>query len=164
MVQSVQLDTVLASLKRCIGAVEAKSDVFDFSFTEYYCEEMGPDLKKMFVSFNELIDPDALPFLKHRTNDIESDWMMQGHRQVNLDPGYITGAKLVLASTKDFAHRVYIGDGIYGDNHLRFVHGAFVENPWTYPDYKIPVALRFFTEVRQSYLAQKDLHGKEDEL
>lgn len=164
MVPSVQLESVLASLENCIGPVEAKSAVFDFSFTDYYRAEMGPDLKKLFVSFAVLADPDALPLFKHDTNAIESEWLTKGRRQVNLDPGYITGAKLVLASTKDFAHRVYIGKGIYGDNHLRFVHGAFTVNPWTYPDYKTPAALSFFADVRQSYLKQKDVHEEEDQL
>ena len=116
------------------------------------------------MSFKGLIHPEELPSLKHKTNRIETEWMKQGKRQINIDPGYITGAKLVLASTKDFAHRIFIGNGIYGDNHLRFIHGRFVDHPWTYPDYKTELVLRFFTEVRESYLRQKDGDEKEDQL
>jgi hypothetical protein len=77
---------------------------------------------------------------------------------VNLDPGYITAAKLVLASTKDFAHRVYVGKGIYGDVQLRFRDDAFRPVEWTYPDYRTDLAIDFFQNVRQNFI-NEEKHG-----
>ena len=151
-VQTIELNHVLSSLEDFLGSIEEKSAIFNFSFTQYYQNEMGSDLKKIFLSFVRLIDPIALPGIKIRTNAIEKEWLLDNQRKINLDPGYITGAKVVLASTKDFAHRIYLGDGIYGDNHLRFIHGRFISHPWTYPDYQTDLALDFFTKARASLM------------
>ena len=143
------LDRVLVRLEEAFGPVELRSPVFDFDFTSYYRDEMGERLKKCFVSFRGLIGPDALAKIKRKTNDLEGQWSVGGKRRVNLDPGYVTGAKLVLASTKDFAHRISIGEGIYGDNQLRFMQGRFLPSLWTYPDYKTDLAFSFFHHVRK---------------
>ena len=143
------LDRVLASLAETFGSVDLRSPVFDFDFTAYYGEEMGERLKKCFVSFRESIDPGALAGIKRKTNALEDRWRVEGKRRVNLDPGYVAGGKVILASTKDYAHRIYIGEGMYGDNQLRFMQGRFLPSVWTYPDYQTDLAFSFLKKVRK---------------
>jgi len=157
-------DAVRDALEGMFGPVEDRSDVFDFSFSRYYEHEMGAGLKKAFFSFRDPVRPGFLPGMKRRTNAFEGAWMEGGRRRINLDPGYITGAKLVLASTKDFAHRVYLGRGIYGDVQLRYVHGRFCTSEWTYPDYQTGPALSFFERVRETFVQWGKTHGRIPEL
>ena len=86
------------------------------------------------------------------TNELEASTAHRGRRSVNYDPGYLEAAKLVLATTKNFDHRLYLGNGIYGDVQLRFRKGAFAAMDWTYPDYQQQSVLDFFHLVRSWYL------------
>jgi len=153
--EGVDLDRVIADVQDAYGTVEERSLVFEFTFTRYYREEMGDNLKKLFLSFSGLIHPGQLPSIKLKTNQIEQTWSMEGKRTINLDPGYIAGAKLVLASTKDFAHRIFLADGIYGDVQLQFRHNRFWTEPWTFPDYQTDEALAFFQRVRKEYMHEE---------
>lgn len=140
-------------LARRFGAVEEESEVWAFDATDYYEAEMGFDLKRMFVSFAPLIDPGRLAAIKRETNELEAEICRQAgqspeFRVVNLDPGYIGIGKLVLATTKDYAHRLYLADGIYAEVTLHW-HGQRWEAwPWTYPDYAGDRYHPFFTRVR----------------
>jgi hypothetical protein len=154
------LSKVRSELEKIFGPVEDQSPVFDFSFTSYYQDEMGPELKKTYVSFMEPVPPDELAGVKIKTNELERAWSAEGRRRVNLDPGYITGGKLVLASTKDFSHRVYLGQGIFGDVQLRYAHGRFHASEWTYPDYKTPLAMAFFDDVRKKLISREREHER----
>ena len=150
--EGIDLDRVIADMEDAFGTVEERSPVFEFTFTRYYREEMGDNLKKLFLSFSGLIHPGQLPSIKLKTNHIEQTWSVGGKRTINLDPGYIAGAKLVLASTKDFAHRVFLADGIYGDVQLQFRQNRFWSEKWTFPDYQTDEALAFFRRVRERYI------------
>jgi hypothetical protein len=131
------------------------STPYDFSrFTDYYQSEMGQDLKKQFIVFNGLVDPIELVMAKITTNLVEKDFIRNDCRMINLDPGYITQAKLVLATTKNYSHRIYLGRGIYGDVHMHFQKGRYRPNPWTYPDYESEINVEFFSKVRELYLTQ----------
>lgn len=147
------LDTALEMLRCDYGPVEFASPEFIFDMTDYYIPEMGENLRKQFFCFRDPIRLEMLPGIKHRTNDIEMRLarMEAGviHRRVNLDPGYVTLAKLVLATTKDYSHRVYIGDGMYAETTLRFVRGVFAPFETTYPDHQTPLALEFFNAARE---------------
>lgn len=156
----VDLENVMAQLGGVMGRVEKQSAPFAFDYTRYYADEMGSDLTKQFYSFEGLIHPGQLPALKTATNALEQTWAESGNRSVNLDPGYVTGAKLVLASAKDYSHRLFLADGIYGDVQLRFQHGHFVVSEWTYPDYQSDLAFTFFEDVRIEYLKQEKKHGE----
>lgn len=135
------------------GAIDLKSQVLTFNFTDYYEEEMGKGILRKFLSFEGLVEPGDLAQIKLFTNHLEKDFQQIGRgRPINLDPGYVTGSKLVLASTKDYSHRLYLGQGIYGEVTLRYVKGSFEPLPWTYPDYRTGGYLDFFSEVRRSYL------------
>ncbi|RKY87620.1 phosphoribosylformylglycinamidine cyclo-ligase, partial [candidate division KSB1 bacterium] len=114
-------------------------------------KEMGKNLKKRFLSFTELIYPDEITSIKIKTNEIEKKFTEKGKRKVNIDPGYISESKLILATTKNYSHRIYLNNGIYGDLHLIFKNGRFNPQPWTYPDYKEKFNLSFFEKVREKY-------------
>lgn len=152
--ETCDLERVLENVEADMGSIEDRSDAFPFSFTTYYEKEMGGHLYKCFLSFTRCIHPARLPELKIKSNSIERSWTTRGKRRINLDPGYITGAKLVLASTKDFAHRLFLSDGIYGDVQLQYAANRFNVQPWTYPDYRTDIAFEFFHRVRQKYLTE----------
>lgn len=148
------------SLTPTLGPLDRKSRAFPFSFTDYYRAEMGSNLYRRFVAVEDLIAQDVLVEIKRRTNRIERErFGLSGEkilrRRVNLDPGYVTPAKIVLASTKDYAHRIYLGQGIFGDLQLKYEQGAYQPLPWTYPDYRTHEALTFFAELRRLLLQEK---------
>ncbi len=142
----------LELLVEAFGPIQQMSSVFDFTHTTYYQKEMGSALKKFFCCFDNLIDPMDVVEVKLKTNAIEEHLNKDGRRLVNIDPGYLEAAKLVLATTKNFSHRIYLGKGVYGDVQLFWRQGRFQSNPWTYPDYLDSISLAFFTEVRKGYL------------
>ena len=133
------------------GEALCESESFDFNFSDYYAHEMGEKLKKKFWVFDRLFDPADLPAWKLTAIEIENRFKENDRRRVNLDPGYIDSAKLVLATTKNYDHRIYLERGIYGDVQLRFRHGHFVTNEWTYTDYKRPEHIAFFEAAREKY-------------
>ena len=141
-------------LVKVMGEIDAETEACDFAFTSYYAKEMGSDLKRLFFSFQNLIEPDAIAEIKLKTNAIEDAYAVNQKRRINLDPGFIHSAKLVLATTKNFAHRIYIRKGIYGDVQLRHMHGKWIAHDWTYPDYQTPDTLDWFTKVRKEYQQQ----------
>jgi hypothetical protein len=131
------------------GTVILKTDVTRFSHTTYYNKEMGDDLTRRWYAFGDLVLPDALVRLKHRTNAIEKKYLNEsGGRRVNIDPGLISLSNLILASTKNFSHRIYLGQGIYAEVTLVYKDGRFNPLEWTYPDYRENMALGFFTRAR----------------
>jgi len=136
------------------GPVRLKSEAFDFTETDYYQPTMGTELKKQFLVFESLIDPSTLSQIKHATNAMEQEYLQQqGHaepRPLNLDPGYLTLAKLVLASTKDHAHRIYLANGIYAEVTLNYRKQGWKQCDWTYPDYQRKDFQNFFTRCRQT--------------
>lgn len=147
------LDWGRDTLREHFGPIQLESARFDFAETAYYEKSMGSGLKKTFFAFEKLIDPGELPDIKRATNDWEREYAAayphDEERPLNLDPGYITEPKLVLASTKDHAHRLYLRDGIYAEVTLHFQHGAWQKSPWTYPDYQRADFQAFFTACRE---------------
>ncbi len=148
------LEEILPHLEQLFSPIDSQSPAFAFEFTRYYEPEMGSGLQKQFVSFRDLIPAETLPDIKLATNELEKKFARSGKRQVNLDPGYICAAKMVLATTKDYDHRLYLGRGIFGDVHYRFRKGHFMVNEWTYPDYQQPEIIHYFEELRRKYLEQ----------
>lgn len=143
-------------LSRCHSSIALSSDAFDFTETDYYAATMGAGLKKQFLAFERLVDPGLLAAIKRRTNEWEAEYAAAGKhaepRPLNLDPGYITPAKLVLASTKDHAHRIYLQDGIYAEVTLAYRHRKWQPLEWTYPDYRREDYQGFFTACRERLL------------
>ncbi len=133
------------------GAILSESEIIDFHHTSYYQEEMGKKLKRVFLAFDDLIVPNNLPLLKVESNRIEQELARDGKRCVNIDPGYLHLAKVVLASTKDYSHRLYLNHGIYAEVTLRFEKGNYQSLEWTYPDYREERTLAFFNHARELY-------------
>jgi len=135
------------------GTVALQSGLFDHCETRYYEPTMGSELKKTFFAFESLLDPAELVDCKETTNQWEIDYQQLARhpepRPLNLDPGYLTEAKLILASTKDRDHRIYLDHGIYAENTLFFHRGAWQPRPWTYPDYQRADYHQFFGRCRE---------------
>ncbi|MBN2009926.1 DUF4416 family protein [candidate division KSB1 bacterium] len=146
------LANVQQLLEHRFGEIDMQSPIFDFTFTTYYAVEMGAALQKVFWSFSLLIPPEKLVDAKLFSNNIEARFATHdGKRTINIDPGYLSNGNIVLATTKNFAHRVYLGKGIYGDMHMIFRHNQFHPLEWTYPDYSQPLAMDFFLKIREIY-------------
>lgn len=147
------------ALTERFGVVDLRSDVLPFDFTTYYHKEMGAPLFRQFVAFKQKIDPSLLPDVKRWTNELEERFAdvrdNQIHRRINLDPGYVTAAKLVLATTKDHAHRLYLRDGIFAEVTLTFRDKSFQPMDWTYPDYRTAEYIAFFNAVRASCMRRE---------
>jgi len=142
-------------LKKRFGPMDMISREYTFDKTDYYTEEMGSPLFRYFVSFETLVPPETLPEIKLISNDIESEFLNEHRgRKVNVDPGILTLQNIVLATTKNYAHRIYLGKGIYGDLTLMFQKGQYSNLPWTYPDYRDEETRLFFRNVRDIYKNQ----------
>jgi hypothetical protein len=143
------LDDVIENLEYTFGLIDNRSEIIKFTHTDYYAEEMGGNLRKLLVSFERPFHPEDLWLAKRSTIDIESIYAVGGKRQVNLDPGYVEPSKLILASTKNFSHRIYLQQGIYAEVTMTYSGGQFHKLPWSYPDYQEPLFLKFLESVRE---------------
>jgi hypothetical protein len=148
------LDEVVEALPAFFGPIERLSPPFMFDRTTYYAREMGWPLYRRFVSFRDLVPPDRLAEIKIETNALEERYLMGGKRRVNIDPGYVALERLVLATGKNYVHRIYLSRGIYGDLTLIFSRGSFSPLPWTYPDYAANDTVGYFNQVRADYMGQ----------
>jgi Domain of unknown function (DUF4416) len=143
--------TMMERLEAHFGPVDLVSRWLPFDFTDYYTREMGTPLYRRMVAFKRLVDQETLPDIKHLTNALESDLTRKGSRAVNIDPGYLLLERLVLATGKNFSHRIYLRRGIYADLTLIYRKGQFHSLPWTYPDYKDSNLQEFLFKVRKKY-------------
>jgi hypothetical protein len=142
------------ALAASFGPIDFESVLLPFDHTDYYTSEFGPDLRRQIVTFEQLVLPEELPAIKRQANELEWALASEGRRRVNIDPGYLSLGKLVLASTKDHAHRLYLGNGIYGEGTLTYQRGRFRPWPWTYPDYASESYCAMFGEIRARYKVQ----------
>lgn len=143
-------------LEKRFGSPDFESGIMDFDFTDYYNGELGQELKRKFISFERLVCQTDLAKIKKYTIQIEKKLTgSSGKRRINLDPGIISDSKLVLATTKDFTHRIYLGKGIFAEVTLYFKNKTFQPWPWTYPDFKTNDYISFFNKVRELYLNSK---------
>ena len=140
------------------GKADFTSDVWPFDKTDYYKDQTGQRILRQFVSFERLIEPGKLAKIKHRTNRLEKKLAkalaLPLPRPVNLDPGIIEPSKLVLATTKNYSHRIYIGSKMYAEVTLIFDRSSWRPLPYTYPDYRQQCYFEFFEKVRSRLLEQ----------
>ena len=150
-----------AVLERAFGAVERESGRFPFGYTDYY-RNIAPDLERTFFSFAGLRRPDELVSWKLAAVSLEAESAAGGAnekgRRVNIDPGYLDGARLVLASTKDNAHRIYIADGIYAEVTLCRRRTGWERFSYTFPDFRSGAYDEFFELVRRDW--QRDFRNE----
>jgi len=138
------------ALSPVVGNVALQSDTLQFTHTTYYNQEMGDGLLRQWCVFDRLIDPDLLIDLKHHSNRLEKTMLNDhGGRNMNIDPGLLSMSNVVLASTKNYAHRMYCGKGIYAEVTLIYQQKTFKPLDWTYPDYREHTAIDFFCSARE---------------
>ncbi|MFH1594156.1 MAG: DUF4416 family protein [Candidatus Omnitrophota bacterium] len=145
-------------LERRFGRVDMEMEAVDFSFTRYYDEEFGVKLKRRFLSFEKPIMLEGNHKIKLFTGVLEERQSVKGARVINIDPGYISPSKLVLFTTKDRSHRVYIDKGIYAELELMFSKGSFRPLEWTFMDFRQACYVEYFNSVREIYLEQIKKH------
>ncbi|HEY9054906.1 MAG TPA: DUF4416 family protein, partial [Rectinemataceae bacterium] len=131
---------VLSRLQAGFGLLEESTIEEPFAWTTYYEREMGPGIRRLFIMFKNPVDPGTLAMIKLKTNEIELEWTRENEkgersRNVNIDPGMLSPARLCLATTKDRAHRLPLASGIYGELTLIYEKGQYRALPWTYPDW-----------------------------
>ena len=142
-------------LSKHFGEIDFSSKLIPFTYTEYYDKEMGTGILRKFISLKDLIDAGSIAEIKNLACGIEKQFLSStGVRRINLDPGYVSCAKLILATTKDYDHRVYLRDGIYAEVTLHFRNGSFDPFEWTYPDYRTEEYIEIFNEIRTLFLGQ----------
>ncbi|MEW6161943.1 MAG: DUF4416 family protein [Nitrospirota bacterium] len=153
-----------------VGTLYCNADIFDYSkeileknsgdillvspslpwdYSTYYKDKIGWPLFRQFIFFKNFIDPEKLADIKLKTNEIEAALSSEGKRRINLDPGYLTLSKVVLASTKNYAHRIYLGKGIYGEITLIYRDGKYHPHLYTYRDYQDKTHIEIFIKVRK---------------
>lgn len=161
-------ETIIKQLTDGYGPTDLESPIWPWERSDYYQKEMGAHLKRKFIFFEKLISPDDIAGIKIRTNTLEKQYLnppfnkgvtggFEGGRRINLDPGYLDSAKLVLVSTKDFSHRVYLRDGIYGEVTLIYSGKNYQILPYTFPDFRTPEYHEIFKAARKTFQKQVSL-------
>ena len=153
------LDAIAIRMREAYGPTDVVSEVWPFDFSDYYASQMGSGLLRQFLAFEQLVDPSELATIKLATNAIEGDFAAATDgpdRPVNIDPGYVAEAKLVLASCKDYAHRVYLGGGVFAEVTLRYVGGVWQGHDCTFPDYASGRYDAFLAAARVALRGQLD--------
>ncbi len=155
--QAAYFERAEKELQALFGSTDLKSPLFPFDLTNYYEEQMRTNLERVFLSFVELVSPDTLSNLKIQTNALEKKIRQESgknFRVVNIDPGILTASALIMATAKDFSHRIPLSQGIYGHLEFLFSKQGIKILDWTYPDFKREGYGKFFLEVRRVYLEQ----------
>ena len=150
-------DSAISILKSEFGEIDNTSEVFSFSkeYSSYYDGELGGEGMRIILSFKETVDPSRQAEIKLFTNSIEEKFSFDGKRRINLDPGFISHGRLLLATTKKTGFRIPLSDGIYSELTLFWARGAWHKLPWTYRDYQSERVQRFLTKTRKIYLSQR---------
>ncbi|MCS7228078.1 MAG: DUF4416 family protein, partial [Endomicrobia bacterium] len=141
-----------------VSKIDLQSEIIKFDFTDYYNKEMGGEILRYWISFAPLIELNNSYKIKLLTHEVELQQFSDDKklRKVNLDPGYIEGSKLVLFSTKNYSHRIYLDEGIFAEVTLIYKNKQFHTLNWTYPDYKTALAINFFLKVRRLWCDEQN--------
>ncbi len=148
------IESAIDQLTDFFGPVDWISPELIFDRTKYYAREMGRPLFRRFVSFEALVPSDYIVEVKLISNKVEQQYLHEGNRKINIDPGYISPERLILATGKNYIHRVYLSKGIFADLTLIFERGGFRPLEWTYPDYAVPDVIEALNSVREQYMKQ----------
>ncbi|MBU1341056.1 MAG: DUF4416 family protein [Proteobacteria bacterium] len=153
MNDKASIEPLYPMLEEAFGPVDMISGWLDFAYTDYYYKEMGSPLYRKVFTFKRLIEQDDLAVIKEKTNELETRFMTSGNRSVNLDPGYLVSSRFILATGKEYSHRIYIGRKMYADLTLMYSKKeGFKTLDWTYPDYASQIMISFLSKVRDKYL------------
>jgi hypothetical protein len=138
-----------------IGKIDIQTVEIPFDFTTYYKDEMGTSLKRKWVSIDKVIPEYELAELKHKAVEWEKEMMVEGKRNVNCDPGGICDNRVVLVTTKNFSHRIYLGNRIFAEVTLIFKGNRYQPQAWTYPDYQSDIFQEFAKKCKEKFLQTK---------
>jgi hypothetical protein len=156
-VDSEVRDRALEVLFKRFGPPDFLTETQPFTYTPYYNLEMGTNILRQVCSFLHLVGAENLPDIKLFTNQLEDQLSRNGKRQINIDPGFLSDERVILATGKNYTHRIYLRNGIYADLTLLYQKGAYQKLPWTYPDFQEPALLHFFGVLREKLRFQR--HG-----
>lgn len=143
---------IFKEIESYVDEIDHKSQIFNFNYTNYYEEEMGRGLEKVFLSLSQPLPREKLVDLKLMARDLEGRHTFNLKRKYNLDPGYLTPSQVVVATFKGHSHRIYLGRGVYAHLGLVFKQGNWAPLPWTHPDYISPEATNFFNRIRETFM------------
>ena len=151
------LEQALKMLTSEFGEIEAVSEEFSFSeeYSSYYDGELGGPGMRRIYSFQRTVDPACQAEIKEFTNSLEAELSVDGKRKINLDPGFISHGRLLLATTKPTGFRIPLARGIYTELTLFYARGGWHKLPWTYRDYQSERVQKFLVKVRKAYLAER---------
>ena len=150
--QTFLFEEIKKVLEGVYGPVDMESPVWPWEHTDYYTEEMGSGLKRKFIFFGRLIEPEIISDIKLKTVGLEKEYLNEdGGRRINIDPGYMDSARVALVSTDDYSHRVYIGKGIYGEVALIYSGSDYRILHYTYPDFRKREYHDIFKKARLLY-------------
>ncbi len=153
MNNKADINKLFALFEETFGSVDMISPWLDFIYTDYYYKEMGSPLYRKVFVFRPLIEQGELAAIKEKTNSIEKNFLFSGNRTINIDPGYLVSSRFILATGKEYSHRIYIGRKIYADLTLMYSKKkGFQTLEWTYPDYASKSMISFLSKVRDKYL------------
>jgi hypothetical protein len=155
----VDRDAAIRRVREVLGEIRLAGGTFRFDTTDYYADEMGGPLFRQFAVASAPVPRDALPEIKVLMEGIEREMAEGERRSVNLDPGLITPENFVLATGKNFTHRVYLRDGVFADLTLEFRRGEFRALPWTYPDYASAEIRALLKGIRAEFLSCMESGG-----
>ncbi len=148
-------------LQKKFGKIDFESKLIPFNFTNYYSKEMGGCLYRRFISFKKIKLPNKFVNIKLYCIKIEKLFSLNNKRKINIDPGYINESKLVLTTTKDFSHRIYLNKGIFAEVTLIFKKDVFSDLPTTFPEYRKEQYKKIFYAIRDTYKNDiKNKYGK----
>lgn len=148
----VNVTECVRALMDKIGEIDFMSQIMSFNSTNYYEREMGRGLIRRVVSFGKLMPRDLLPKIKAFTNAVENEFLSSGKRLVNIDPGYVVHEHVMLATGKGYAHRAYLGGGVYAELTLIYRGNDFIPLEWTYPDYRTEDMRKLMLLLRERYI------------
>ena len=151
-------DHAMEVLFERFGPPDFLTEAQPFVYTTYYDREMGTNIQRQVCSFLQLLPLESLPDIKLFTNQVEAEFSVNGRRRINIDPGFLSEERVILATAKNYTHRIYLRKGIYADLTLLFQKGVYERLPWTYPDYQEPVLIHFFGALRKKLRFQR--HGE----
>ncbi|MDZ7340832.1 MAG: DUF4416 family protein [candidate division KSB1 bacterium] len=152
------LENARTKLHEKFGEIDFESQAIPFAISEYYRQEMGWPIERIFWSFERLIAPQEIAQIKIDCNELEDRLAIDGCRKVNLDPGYLDYDKIVLASAKYNGQKIYLNHGIYADLTLHYEKGNYYPYPWSFPDFKSGQYNKIFLRIRELYKAQLKKH------
>ncbi len=144
-----EFDRVLQRISGRMGAIARISDPFPFDRTDYYEREMGAPLHRRFLLSADTVSREELATAKLAAEEIENEFSVHGKRTANIDPGLLAEENVILATGKNYSHRIYLRDGVFADLALVYEKGEYRPLPWTYPDFASPTIRSFLTELRR---------------